>query len=459
LPPFYGNALQAETTFPFPVNDRYSYGIIAANANATTIQQKYLAWKEDFYEEQGELARIKWDTPEQTVSEGIAYGMLVMVYMDNATNQTQDEFDKLWAYYKKYMNGNGVMDWKINGFSSVAENGGATDAELDAAVALLMAYKQWGDEKYKSDAETLIQTIWDHEVSDTYFLKPGDTWNDRKNPSYFSTAAFELFREVNGNEWDKVIDKAYELLDKSANETSGLVPDWCDEEGGDLGTHFSWDAVRTPWRIAWAHAWYGHEEAKKRAQAMTDWILEKTGSDPEKIVQGYALNGDEQPSDFPYKVGFTGAFTCAGMVDSTYQQWVNDGYQLTESQEAADNYYQRTLVVMYLLLLSGNMQNLWEYTGNTPVTYSGKPEHDGVRKSIVDITDHGVAFLISLHAKQPVSVKLTDLRGRCVTTLYKRLLGPGEYRYMIPKASLSSGIYLVSVAYDGTTTHTSFVHQ
>jgi len=29
-----------------------------------------------FYEESGDLARIKWDTPSQTVSEGIGYGML-----------------------------------------------------------------------------------------------------------------------------------------------------------------------------------------------------------------------------------------------------------------------------------------------------------------------------------------------------------------------------------------------
>ena len=358
----------AATKFPFPSSDRYPFGIIAANAVADDVQRTFAAWKADFYEEQGEFARIKWDTPAMTVSEGIGYGMLIMVYMDNAANDTKDEFDKLWAYYKKWRNNNGVMNWKINGFSSVAEYSGATDAELDAALALLMAYKQWGVESYQQDAKSLINTIWEHEVSSTFYLKPGDAWNDRKNPSYFSTAALELFKKVDSHDWSKVIAKAYELMTAAADKTTGLVPDWCDESGGALGTHFSWDAVRTPWRMAWAWAWHGHADAQARSSAMVKWIMEKTDNDPSKIVQGYDLNGNENPSSFPYKVGFTGAFTCAGMVDSAYQQWVNNGYLLTNSQDAADNYYQRTLVVMYLLLLSGNMQNLWEYSGNTGTT-------------------------------------------------------------------------------------------
>jgi endo-1,4-beta-D-glucanase Y len=380
---------------PFPVNDRYPFGIIASNAVADSIQQKFIAWKAEFYEEQGDLARIKWDTPAMTVSEGIGYGMLIMVYMDNATNDTKDEFDKLWAYYKKWMNENGVMHWKINGFSSIAERNGASDAELDVALALLMAYKQWGTGSYREDAKTLINNIWDHEVSSTFYLKPGDAWNDRKNPSYFSMAAFGLFGEVDSHDWAKVMTKSYELMKAAADKTTGLVPDWCDESGNALGTHFSWDAVRTPWRLAWAWAWHGHADAKALSGAMAKWIIEKTGNDPSKIVQGYDLNGNENPSTFPYKVGFTGAFTCAGMVDSAYRQWVDSGYVLTNSQPAADNYYQRTLVVMYLLLLSGNMQNLWEYPGNTGCRHAVLPQTIG----------------------QPAGRVIYDIRGRRIKTL------------------------------------------
>jgi len=41
------------------------------------------------------MARIKWDTPTLTVSEGIGYGMLIMVYMDTHKIILQAKFDKL----------------------------------------------------------------------------------------------------------------------------------------------------------------------------------------------------------------------------------------------------------------------------------------------------------------------------------------------------------------------------
>ena len=48
------------------------------------------------------LARIKHDNLQNSVSEGIAYGMLLLVYMDNDENNTQPKFDKIWAYYNNF---------------------------------------------------------------------------------------------------------------------------------------------------------------------------------------------------------------------------------------------------------------------------------------------------------------------------------------------------------------------
>ena len=184
--------LSAAPKFPFPCNAKYPYGIKPAAINHQDVQKAYTIFLK-YYEESGTLARIKWDDPALTVSEGIGYGMLVMVYMDNATNNTQPKFDKLWNYYKQWRNGNGVMHWKIRGFSNVQEQNGATDAELDAAIALLMAYKQWDNSQYLNDAKELIGKIWNSEVNQgDFLLKPGDSWDDKKNPSYVSPAAFEM---------------------------------------------------------------------------------------------------------------------------------------------------------------------------------------------------------------------------------------------------------------------------
>ena len=69
------------------------------NYGWSTVQAAYNIFVTKYYEESGDKARIKWDVPTQTVSEGIGYGMIVMVYMDNAANNTQAKFDKLWNTY------------------------------------------------------------------------------------------------------------------------------------------------------------------------------------------------------------------------------------------------------------------------------------------------------------------------------------------------------------------------
>ena len=44
-----------------------------------------------------------------TVSEGISYGMLFAVYMNDKTT-----FDALWKYEQKHLNTHGLMNWHIN---------------------------------------------------------------------------------------------------------------------------------------------------------------------------------------------------------------------------------------------------------------------------------------------------------------------------------------------------------
>jgi hypothetical protein len=123
---------------PFPQNN-VLYGIKTTTDRSSDVQSVYESWLEGYYEEQDPLARITWDTKLQSVSEGIDYGMLIMVCMDNAQNDTRTKFDKLWRHYKKFRNSNNVMNLKIDGFTNVASggNGGATDGEVDELPRLL----------------------------------------------------------------------------------------------------------------------------------------------------------------------------------------------------------------------------------------------------------------------------------------------------------------------------------
>ena len=438
----------AAPKYPFPQNAAYKYGIIPADVNSDKVQEAY----EDFmelYEEQGDLARIKHDDVENSVSEGIAYGMMVLVYMDNETNNTQPKFDKLWNYYKKFSGSiGGLMSWRIKGFEGVAnpmmDKNAATDAELDAAIALLQAYKQWEDEKYLTDAKELLAKIEEHEVNENGYLKPGDAWDTEKNVSYFSTGALEVFKEASEFDWEKVIQNSYSLIKKVQNSTTGLVPDWCSEDGtpsgGSRGNYY-YDATRTPWRIAWAYSWYGHQDAKDICTKIASWITTKTNNDPENIVTGYSLDGNE--TDEWHNSTFVGPFVCAGMVDASHQDWVNKGFtHLSELEE--DVYYQISLKFLTMLYLSGNMPNFWTYNpiSTCPENKTKQLFTDDAALSFSHNNNSSLRISFSVATPGDVSIDLYTVLGKQVISVANGSYATGTHHIAISSA-MTTGTYIV----------------
>jgi endo-1,4-beta-D-glucanase Y len=371
--------------FPFPQDQAYPFGIKPANPDHNAVQAAYDVFLSNFYEESNDVARIKWDTPALTVSEGIGYGMLIMVYMDNAKNNTQAKFDKLWNCYKKNLDPNGLMNWKINGFSGISGDGqnGATDGDIDVAMALALASYQWGG-TYKADAIGLLAKIWDKEVDKSNnILFPGDAFTDPKNPSYFITAGMGLFTQNNfdSHDWASINTGCYSLIKKAqALAPSSLVADWCENDGrpNGRGLDYTFDAARIPWRVAMAYCWYGHPDAKTIAQNMTTWIKTSTGNDPSKIYAGYHLNGTVHGEKYNIPV-YLGPFATAAMVDNTNQEWLNACYDRLCTFIDNDNYYNQCLKVLTLLLLTGNSIDFSTATPKTAfkITTSVSPASAG----------------------------------------------------------------------------------
>lgn len=364
-----GSAMAA-AKFPFPQNMNYANGIKPAGADHKDVQAAYNIFVRNYYEESGSLARIKWDTPTQTVSEGIGYGMLIMVYMDNATNNTQAKFDKLYAYYNQFLNGNGFMHWKINGFSGAAEMNGATDGDLDVAFALALAFHQWGDAKYKTAATSLMGKIYQHEVNAAKVLKPGDAYDNPKNPSYFAAAAIGLFKKLawDSNDWNAVLTANYAHVSASQNSATGLVPDWSQDNGApdSRGVNYTFDASRTPWRMALAYLWYGDASARSIANKMNAWIKATTGGEPSLIMSGYQLSGTKLGNyNLPT---YLGPFATGAMVDVNHQAWLDACYKKLASFIDDDNYYNESLQLISLLTLTGNMFDMSTFSPKTAFT-------------------------------------------------------------------------------------------
>jgi len=80
-------------------------------------------------------------------SEGMSYGMMMAVQMDDKTT-----FDKLWRWARHYMyntsaqgrNMRGYFTWAMNTSGSVKDLGIAPDGEFYFATALLFAHARWG---------------------------------------------------------------------------------------------------------------------------------------------------------------------------------------------------------------------------------------------------------------------------------------------------------------------------
>src|SRR6185437_2636406 len=116
-------------TLPTNLPPTGTYGASTDAANA------YNYWKTTYVVScTGGQYRVLFDDGTSTVSEGIGYGMLLAAYAGDKTL-----FDGLWAYYKANADASGLMNWEIGGCTGASGTNSSTDADEDAAMALLVA--------------------------------------------------------------------------------------------------------------------------------------------------------------------------------------------------------------------------------------------------------------------------------------------------------------------------------
>jgi len=454
--------------FPYPQEASYGYGTI--NTTSTTasadLKNKFSTFFTDFYEEgtcsnkfQGPCARIKHDTKSNTVSEGIGYGMIMAVYFSNETTSYQNQFDKLWAYYQNWTNNKGVMNWKINGFSKVDAGGtnGATDAEFDVALALAMAHYQFGstaNKNYLDTAKALIAKIRQYEIDPNNLHRPGDGWNSERNPSYVSPAAFEIFKEVESDQaskWESVISANYELLKKNQNSSSGVFSDWCNDNGGVTRGTFSYDAIRVPWRIAWANAWYGHADAKTLlTNLFSKFLSGKNAADIKGSISLTGTMGNDKNSTF------VGPLTNALSYNSANQTQMDSFWNVLIGFKN-EPYYSAALQIITGLLATGNMPNLKalaEAPSSSSVPSSSSEEAPSSSSSSEDETPivlpqivhsnslNAMQNSVNLQVVRNASLKVFDLKGNMV-----RSLKFTQGSYIVSLGDLPKGLYIVKAQF------------
>ena len=358
---------------PFGSNASYSYGIMPATlpsggtyGKSQAAADAYNTWKSTYVESCGSgRSRVKFDQTQYTVSEGIAYGMLLSVYAGDKAL-----FDGLWAYYKNFRNGNGVMHWKIDGCNSVNQSNGATDAEFDAAMALIVADVQWPSGGYKAEANDLIGKIRSYEMKGNGHVKPGDAWDDKKNPSYYAPAYYREFAKVNtanASFWNTTaITASNDLLGANRHATTGLVSDWANENGTvNGGNTYGYESVRNPWRMATDVLWNGPSVATRAADICGKVAAHIKGDETNLKI---ACGTGSKLSSGGDKNGAAYMTACASM-GSSEQSSLNSLY--THLANTAnfqwDAYYSATLRCITLFMMTGNF-----WCPSTPLCISGE---------------------------------------------------------------------------------------
>jgi endo-1,4-beta-D-glucanase Y len=324
----------------------------------------YAAWKTGFLEDcGGGLYRVRWSTATLTVSESIGYGMLLTVIHDE-----QAIFDGLWLYYKNNRNGHGLMNWQRSGCAGdPSGDNAATDADLDTAMALVMASRRWSETPYLADAQDLIERIRTYETTTTIdglaLLKPGDFFGGSTclNFSYFAPGYYRVFAEVAPDHaafWSQLADDSYTLINRAANAGTGLVPNWCDENGASAPTgpsgcanytnadQYGSDAARAPWRVATDYVWWGAPQAQTWLSRVTGWVR-SVGI--QNIGSRYQLDGTE--SGTTHTVVLVGAFADAALAYD--QPTADEFFNEVATMAPQTSYFPTNLRALYLLLPLG----------------------------------------------------------------------------------------------------------
>lgn len=328
---------------------------VAPQITETMVDRAYLDWKSRFYQscDDGTVYVLKDDYTgsKEVVSEGIGYGMLLSVAIGD-----REVFDGLWKYYREHRNGNGVMNWRQAVCGGQTGGNGASDADLDSALGLVLADSRWGG--YTDDAKNLIGAIGTNETQQCdngqTILKPGDQFggcgNGTVNPSYFSPGHYRLFARVQTDRtdfWNKLATDTYTMLKGMQDAKAGLIPDWGFGDGrsesGDRG-NFGYEAVRNPWRVALDYGWSGNADAKSFLQRMSQAVDAKGGI---KAMADADDFDDKRNSAFLGSLSLSGSAVDANKLNTYVAEW--------QAYDDLDDrwYYQATLRVLFLMAAGG----------------------------------------------------------------------------------------------------------
>lgn len=302
---------------------------------------------------------IRLDQGGDTVGEGQAYGMLMAAAIGD-----QKRFDAIWSWTQNnLMRPDGLISflWRDG---HVQDPQAASDADLDATRALLVAACRFHRPALRAQALHLGNSIMNAEVTSfngAPVLTAGP-WAviapATINPSYFSPASFLDLRAASGDpRWNALAASSRSITSVLMSPPDRLPPDWARLEGtrpvpigspssAQLPPQFGFDAVRTLVRMA-----EDPDPAGRRIAARA-WPL-FASADPTNLPVNHTLSG-RPIGDILHPVVLVAA---AGAASAAGQAAARDGL-LGEAQaldRRSPTYYGAAWVALGRIMLTTNL--------------------------------------------------------------------------------------------------------
>lgn len=314
-----------------------------------------------------------------TVSEGAGYGMLISVVMAGYDKEAKNLFDGLFRVARSKpaygLKEPALMEWRINADCSSGGGGwNAIDGDLDIAMALLMADRQWGSTgtvNYKKEALATIDAMKRRNMNAQGFTVGLGTANTSRTSDYMITH-FKAFKRATGDAfWDLAVNKSFELLNLMQSKfapNTGLIPDFIVNthttpipspgfmgDGNLLEDDYAYNACRLPWRLASDYVTSGDERSKTVTVKLTDFFNRATGGNPANFSGGYTLDGTPLSPGYASPL-FIGPVIAGAMVDAKYQPFLNSLWTYS-GNNLARGYYANEVQLLSLIVASGNWWN------------------------------------------------------------------------------------------------------
>jgi hypothetical protein len=386
----------------------YAAGIRPTQSNSTMdalLKSQYDAWKAARVVSASSIVAggyaVKFSTSTYlAVSEGMGYGMLLAVLFAGHDPQARTLFDGLLAVVRARSayavtqydpSGKYLMDWRLNANgTSAGEGWNAMDGDLDIAMALLMAHRQWGSAgtwNYLQEAKNTIGAI------KSFNMKPDGTTKGLPNAhnnrtSDYMIGHFRAFRAATGDAfWGLAVDRAYWLTDRMQTVYSpgvGLMPDFVMRtdtttpypstgyigDGNDKEGYFWWNACRNPWRFASDYLVSADSRSSLATGRMIDFFKARSGGNPMNIGTGYALDGTMLTGG--NSPAYHGPICAGACVDARFQGFLDTMWNWNATH-LTTGYYDSELQLLSMVVASGNWWTPGASSTNTPATTPTEP--------------------------------------------------------------------------------------